>query len=59
MKALNKNFPMETYEAYFTGIYGVLNTKTLKMEIANAGHPGPLVIQKDKSIKFLNKAVSL
>jgi len=56
MKALNKNFPMETYEAYFTGIYGVFNTDSFEMKIANAGHPGPLVIRKDKSMEFLNKA---
>jgi len=56
MKSLNKNFPMETYEAYFTGIYGVFNTESFKMKIANAGHPGPLVIRKDKSMEFLNKA---
>jgi sigma-B regulation protein RsbU (phosphoserine phosphatase) len=56
LKALNKNFPMETYDAYFTGIYGVLNIETLKFSFANAGHPAPIVIKKDKSVEFLNNA---
>ena len=56
VKALNKNFPMETYDAYFTGIYGVLNTETFEFKFTNAGHPAPLVIHRDKSVEFLNNA---
>jgi len=55
-KALNNNFPMETYDAYFTGIYGVLNTNSFEFKVVNAGHPAPLIIHKNKSIEFLNNA---
>lgn len=55
-KALNDNFPMETYDAYFTGIYGVLNTNTFEFKVVNAGHPAPLIIHKNKSVEFLNNA---
>ena len=55
-KALNDNFPMETYNAYFTGIYGVLNTNTFEFKVVNAGHPAPLIIHKNKSVEFLNNA---
>ena len=55
-KALNDNFPMEIYDAYFTGIYGVLNINTNELKMVNAGHPAPLIIHKDKSIEFFNHA---
>jgi phosphoserine phosphatase RsbU/P len=55
-KALNDNFPMEVYDAYFTGIYGVLNINTNELEMVNAGHPAPLIIHEDKSIEFFNHA---
>ncbi len=55
-KALNQNFPMKIYDAYFTGIYGVLNIETFEFKLANAGHPAPLVIHRDKSVEFLNNA---
>jgi len=54
--ALNSNFQMEVYDAYFTGIYGVLNTKTLLFRYVNAGHPLPLIIHGDDTIEFLNDA---
>jgi sigma-B regulation protein RsbU (phosphoserine phosphatase) len=56
VKALNRNFPIETYDAYFTGVYGVLNTDTFEFSVANAGHPSPMVIHKDNSVEFLNNA---
>ena len=56
LKALNQNFPMEVYDAYFTGIYGVLNIESLEFSLANAGHPAPIVIKKDNSVQYLNKA---
>lgn len=56
VKALNINFPMETYDAYFTGIYGVLNIETFEFKVVNAGHPAPILMHKNKSIDFLKKA---
>lgn len=56
VKALNTNFPMETYDAYFTGIYGVLDIETFEFKVVNAGHPAPILVHKNKSIEFLDNA---
>jgi sigma-B regulation protein RsbU (phosphoserine phosphatase) len=55
-KALNENFPMEIFDAYFTCIYGVLNTETLEFKSINAGHPFPMVLHKDGSFEFIEHA---
>ncbi len=53
---LNSNFQMEKYDAYFTCIYGVLNTDTFQFKFINAGHPFPLVLHSNNEIEFINKA---
>jgi sigma-B regulation protein RsbU (phosphoserine phosphatase) len=40
-------------QQYFTMVYGVLNTKTGQLDYVAAGHPGPLVVSKDKSVRSL------
>lgn len=55
-KSLNNTFPMEVYDAYFTGIYGVFNTKSFEFKMVNAGHPAPFLIHQDNSIEFINNA---
>jgi len=52
-KALNDNFSMDTFDAYFTCIYIVINTETLEAKMVNAGHPYPLIIHSNNSINFL------
>jgi sigma-B regulation protein RsbU (phosphoserine phosphatase) len=56
VKALNYNFPMETFNAYFTGIYGVLDLNSFEFKVANAGHPAPILLHKNRSFEFLNNA---
>lgn len=34
---------------FITGCYGILNTRTLELKIANGGHPAPLLIDADES----------
>lgn len=53
---LNIYFQMEIYDAYFTCIYGVLNTETFQFTYINAGHPYPIVLHSDKKIELLNKS---
>ena len=46
----------ESTQQYFTMVYGVLNTKTRQLDYVAAGHPGPLVVSRDKSIHSLPSA---
>ncbi len=39
---------------FVTGCYGILNTKTLKLRISNAGHPAPILIEDDSSTSELD-----
>lgn len=43
----------DSTQQYFTMVYGVLNTHTRQLDYVAAGHPGPLVVSKDKSIRSL------
>lgn len=48
LQALNKAFPMErNCDRFFTGWYGVYNTKSRKLLYSSAGHPPALLITKD------------
>lgn len=40
---LQKEFPFERFESFFTIIYGVLNTKTGDCKYCNCGHPYPII----------------
>jgi sigma-B regulation protein RsbU (phosphoserine phosphatase) len=45
IRELNRRFQMKD-ERYFTMVYGVFNTQTSTLKIAQAGHPGPIIIPK-------------
>ena len=51
--ALNANFTMDKFDAYFTCIYLVLNKEKLEVKMINAGHPFPILLHKDNTIKFI------
>ncbi|MDP7251896.1 MAG: SpoIIE family protein phosphatase [Planctomycetota bacterium] len=46
----------DSTQQYFTMVYGVLNTRTRELVYVAAGHPGPLVISADKSVRSLPSA---
>ena len=47
---LNRRFQPQG-DSYFTMIYGVLDTKTREIRFCQAGHPSPLQISKDSTIR--------
>jgi sigma-B regulation protein RsbU (phosphoserine phosphatase) len=51
---LNQLFQQtESDLSYFTMIYGVINTTTRQVALCQAGHPSPLLLSSDKSVKVL------
>lgn len=51
---LNQLFQQtESDLSYFTMIYGVFNTSTRQVALCQAGHPSPLLLSSDKSVKVL------
>jgi sigma-B regulation protein RsbU (phosphoserine phosphatase) len=52
-QALNTNFTMDKFDAYFTCIYLVINTKKLELKMINAGHPFPLILHGNNSFEFI------
>ncbi len=45
----NKNDAMQ----YFTMIYGIINTRNGSLRITQAGHPSPILVQREAKAKFI------
>lgn len=52
--ALNKEYPIERFERYFTIFYAILNTQTGYLSYSSAGHPPSLLLQQNERFKLLN-----
>jgi sigma-B regulation protein RsbU (phosphoserine phosphatase) len=52
VRELNRRF-QSIDDRYFTMIYGIYDTLSSTMRIAQAGHPGPILIRKDASPEIL------
>lgn len=52
---LDRQFPMERFNNYFTMLYAVLNVRTGKLQYSCAGHPPPFHLQTDGTILPLKK----
>lgn len=53
--ALDKEFPFERFNNFFTITYVIINTKSGDTVYSNAGHPYPILLRKNKTIELLNK----
>jgi sigma-B regulation protein RsbU (phosphoserine phosphatase) len=53
LAALNREFPFERFNNFFTIFYMIINTKTGELIYSNAGHPHPLVLGNDGKMKSL------
>jgi sigma-B regulation protein RsbU (phosphoserine phosphatase) len=52
IRELNRRFQSKD-DRYFTMIYGLLDTRSSLLRVAQAGHPGPILIGKDGKPKIL------
>jgi sigma-B regulation protein RsbU (phosphoserine phosphatase) len=52
IRELNRRFQSKD-DRYFTMVYGLLDTRSSTLRVAQAGHPGPLLIKKDGESRIL------
>lgn len=55
VKRLDREYPMERFDKYFTLVYMLIDTKRGLVTYSNAGHPPPLLIRTDGTVKALEK----
>jgi sigma-B regulation protein RsbU (phosphoserine phosphatase) len=52
VRELNRRFQFKD-DRYFTMIYGLFDTQTSLLRVAQAGHPGPILIRKSGELQIL------
>lgn len=52
IRELNRRFQLKD-DRYFTMIYGVFDTRSSTLQVAQAGHPGPVLIRKGGDVQIL------
>jgi sigma-B regulation protein RsbU (phosphoserine phosphatase) len=52
IRELNRRFQSKD-DRYFTMVYGLLDTRSSMLRVAQAGHPGPLLIKKNGEMQIL------
>ncbi|MBM4054112.1 MAG: serine/threonine-protein phosphatase [Planctomycetes bacterium] len=55
LEALDKEYPMERFNKYFSISYLVVNSKESSVTYCNAGHPPPLILHPDGYIERMEK----
>ena len=53
LNALDREFPFDRFNNFFTINYLILNTSTGKLSYANAGHPKPVILRKTGTLEEL------
>lgn len=54
--ALEKEFPFERFDNFFTIAYMIINTKNGNLIYSNAGHPHPILLRKNGTFELLTTA---
>ena len=55
LNALDKEFPFERFNNFFTITYFIINTKNGDIIYSNAGHPYPILLRKNETLELLKK----
>jgi len=55
LDALDKEFPFERFDNFFTITYFIINVKNGDTVYSNAGHPFPIHLHKNETIELLKK----
>ncbi len=53
LQSLDREYPIERFNNYFTITYLVLNTKTGRLTYSSAGHPRPVILRADGGLEEL------
>ena len=56
LAALDKEFPFERFDNFFTISYLIVNTRTGSLKYSSAGHPPSIVLRRDGKLELLSKA---
>jgi sigma-B regulation protein RsbU (phosphoserine phosphatase) len=55
LNSLDKEFPFERFNNFFTITYLIINTQSGETIYSNAGHPYPILLHKNQTIELLNQ----
>jgi len=55
LEALDREYPIERFDKYFTIIYLIIDTKTGKLAYSNAAHPAPIILRSNGTSEYLDK----
>jgi len=55
LHALDKEYPFERFNNFFTITFVIINTKSGDTIYSNAGHPYPVLLRKNNTIELLSK----
>ena len=55
LEFLDKEFTFEKFDNFFTMNYVIINAKTGRLTSSSAGHPPPIIVRKDGTLKLLKK----
>jgi len=55
LNTLDKEFPFERFNNFFTITYFIINTKNGDIIYSNAGHPYPILLRKNETLELLKK----
>ncbi len=59
LATLDKAYPIERFEKFFTISYLVLDCDTGRVNYSNAAHPFPIVVRRDGTLELLDKGGSI
>jgi len=55
LAALNREFPMERFDKFFTLSYVIVNLNNGHLRYSNAAHPPPVLLRKDGAVELLKE----
>jgi len=55
LEKLDREYPIERFEKFFTITYIVLNGQSKRIQYSNAAHPPPVLLHTDGTLEFLDK----
>ncbi len=55
LNILDKEYPIERFNKYFTITYLILNSKEGLIRYSNAAHPHPILLRRDGTLEFLDE----
>jgi sigma-B regulation protein RsbU (phosphoserine phosphatase) len=58
LAALDREFPFERFNNFFTITYMIINTRTGELRYSNAGHPHSILLRKDGKMELLQSGGS-